>query len=118
MATVHTLPRSIGLDGYSCHYLSGLTFSGALLLDAAGRPLTPAEVVAAALDANLLAPVFVHRGDDGSIARMTGRLRREATRRGVRLHVRVVDDECVAVFATIRPGPNQVRRAMDHPGGI
>jgi hypothetical protein len=118
VTTVRALPRSIVPDAYSCHYLSGSTLKGAPLLDAAGQPLTPGEVVAAALDANLLAPVFVHRCDDRSVARMTGRLSREANRRGVRLHIRVVDNECVAVFATIRPGPDQVRRAMDHPGGI
>ena len=88
------------------------------MLDPAGQPMTAAEVVTAALHATRLSPVFVHRSDDSSMARMTGRLRREATRRGVRLHVRILDDERAAAFATVEPGPEQVRRAMDQPGGI
>ncbi len=86
--------------------------------DAAGRPMTPAEVVAIALDADRLAPVFVYRSDESSVAKLSAQLRREGDRVGILLHIRIFNADCLTVFATAKPGPDQVRRAMDQPGGI
>ncbi len=89
------------------------------MLDGNGRPITPSQVIQAALKAPEHTPFTVRREPDTSIGDTKAQLVTTARIHQVWLSTALQDEDTMTVLARRRRvGEGHVRRAMNHPGGL